>query len=375
MNEFEIYVHIPFCLQKCRYCDFLSFRCREDVKEAYVEALKKEALYRSGAFSGSRAVSVFFGGGTPTVLPAKTLCSLADDLRRSYDFSDDCEITTECNPATADKEYFRGLLHAGFNRVSIGVQSFDDGCLERLGRIHSSDDAKRAIDSAHDAGFENVNVDLMSAIPGQKLKMWIRDLDTAVSFGATHISAYSLILEEGTYLYDHRSELDLPGEEEERRMYDMTFDILSRKGFHQYEISNYAKEGFDCRHNTGYWTGVPYIGLGLGASSYLDRKRSENEKDINRYISLLGEGASVTHVTEELKTEDLMSEFMILGLRMTSGVSVSEFKERFGEDLFEIYGETIEKYTDSGFLERDGDRIRFSRKGISVSNTILADLI
>ena len=375
MNDFEIYIHIPFCLRKCLYCDFLSFPCGDEKKEEYAAALKKELASRSRLFFGGTASSVFFGGGTPTVLKSTELCGILDCVRENYKLSDTCEITVECNPATSDAEYFRRLLSAGFNRLSIGVQSFDDKNLKTLGRLHSSDEAKRTIDEAFKAGFDNINIDLMSGLPGQTPQDWKKDLRTAAGTGVRHISAYSLIIEEGTWFHDNAGSLKLPTEDDERLMYDMTETVLEEYGLHRYEISNYASYGRECRHNTGYWTGVPYIGIGLGASSYYGERRYENVKDIDSYIYRTNSNDDITICTETLDEASMISEFIILGLRMTKGISPEEFAIRFKKDLFDIYGAVIAKYLSGGFMQLDDGRLRFTRKGLSVSNTILTDFI
>lgn len=309
------------------------------------------------------------------MLESSELCGLLDALRRDYILSDDCEITTECNPAASGKAYFKELLSAGFNRLSIGVQCFDDALLGKLGRLHTSDEAKRTIYDAQDAGFENINIDLMSGLPDQGVAGWENDLRTAAGTGVRHISAYSLIIEEGTWFCDNKDSLALPSEDEERRMYDITEDVLGEYGLHRYEISNYAADGFECRHNCGYWTGVPYLGAGLGASSCYGDARYRNETDIENYIMLAERGSDVSYLNETLDTEAKISEFIMLGMRMTKGISLEKFKERFGRDLYSLKRDIINKYAEGGFVEISGGRLKFTGKGISVSNTILTDLI
>ena len=386
-----IYVHIPFCIRKCAYCDFLSFSAPHSVKEAYRKALLAEISARKEEAGGKYISSVFFGGGTPTALPPAWLAEFLDALRKNYIFADDAEITTEANPGTLCAEGLRLLKNAGFNRISIGVQSLNDRELKDLGRIHTAEEAETAYHLAREAGFTNINLDLMSGIPGQTKTSWEDTLHRVCRMGPEHISAYSLIIEEGTLFFENQESLELPDEDTEREMYESTRKILAEYGFTQYEISNYAKAGFACRHNIGYWTGVPYIGMGLHASSYDGRARWTNAGEMRVYLDHYAGGqfeasegtdfnrpapGSALRCEEEILTEeDLMAEFMILGLRMNRGISEAEFAARFGCSICSQYGDRIRKYTGLGLLTEMAGRLFLTEKGRSLSNIVMADFL
>lgn len=369
----EIYIHIPFCVRKCAYCDFLSFPADGDVQRRYKDALVQEIRGSQYAADGDVG-SIFIGGGTPSVLPAYYIEEILSAIREKWTVLPDAEITIEANPGTVDREKLQVYKRAGISRISFGCQSAEDGELQLLGRIHSWKDFLESFALAREAGFSNINVDLMSALPGQSADSWEQTLRKVAELSPEHISAYSLIIEEGTPFFEiygqgNKASL-LPDEDEERLMYERTAQILETYGFHRYEISNYAKEGRECRHNTGYWTGVPYIGVGLGASSYSGSRRWKNTDNLAAYLK----GDHTPQDVEELSLREQEAEFMILGLRMTAGVSGSEFRQRFGEDMEEICGDILNKYEQMGFMKRTTDRIAFTGSGISVSNVILADI-
>ena len=374
-NDAELYVHIPFCERKCAYCDFLSFPAGEDTKAKYVNALKHEIAAASGAFKGKIIRSVFFGGGTPTVLQKEFTAEILNMLFRAFMIRKDAEITIECNPGTSDREKLEYLKNAGINRISIGAQSFDDAKLREIGRIHDQAAIYRCVDDAKEAGFRNINIDLISALPYQTLEDWTLDLKKAAALKPQHISAYSLILEEGTPLYENSGGLEFPDEDTERRMYYLTGEILSEYGYSQYEISNYALPGFESIHNSGYWTGVPYLGLGLGASSFTGNVRYKNTSDMNEYLESAACPEKQRKDIEELSKQDLESEFMITGLRMTKGVSLEEFRRRFKEELKEVFEAPMKKHLKTGHLIEENGWIRLSGEAVSVSNTILADFL
>ena len=405
----EAYIHIPFCVRKCAYCDFLSFPAETGEQRRYVDALRGEIRSRRAAVSVD---TVFIGGGTPSVLPAEWITEILEELRGSFAVSRDAEISIEVNPGTADVEKLRIYREAGINRISFGCQSFHDEELRLLGRIHSESDISESVKAAREAGFTNINLDLMSGIPGQTLRSWEETLLQAVASDPEHISAYSLIIEKGTPFHEWYGREgpifpSLPDEETERLMYERTAEILREAGYRQYEISNYAKEGYACRHNVGYWTGVPYMGFGLGASGFLPAEpvrdletvpggdaaeelpeqvfrapwvRCRNTESMEAYLTactqenrgLTGPGCADVQMLEQ---RDLEAEFMILGLRMTDGVGDAEFMRRFGKDTDQVYGAVLEKYEKAGLLVRENGRTRLSRKGISVSNYVLADFL
>ena len=532
MNALEIYLHIPFCVRKCRYCDFMSFPAGVSAQEKYLESLREEIRQSALPMPVS---SVFIGGGTPSLLPAGQIRELMHEIRDAFDLLPDAEVTIEANPGTVDAEKLAIYREAGIGRISFGAQSFCKDELAFLGRIHSPEETEQSVLLAREAGFSQINLDLMSGIPGQTEESWAYSLRRAIACGVDHLSAYSLILEEGTPLYrmyaddtaaenmqllsrekkedlqiseDRRERLPseekkenlqflnakeearrflnekeearrflnekeearrflnekeenrrfpnerkktpafpedlakrnlppLPDEESERRMYEQTAEILAEAGFRQYEISNYAKEGAQCRHNVGYWTGVPYLGLGLGASGYLpeslfyiendpertepfSRKESRSEQPV--LVSRKGKGSEqlvlvsrkgkgseqpvslsrrgdgsenerwiryrnpdtfstytgdprMRNVEEVLGKKEREAEYLILGLRMTEGIAEEEFRERFGETPDAVFGEALQRHTRDGLLIRENGRIHLSRQGISVSNRVLADFL
>ncbi len=374
-QELELYAHIPFCVRKCGYCDFLSGTAEESTREAYLLALAREIRRAGQDAEGCRAVSVFFGGGTPTVLTGGQLSRLLSEIKKSFRLAGDCEITLEANPGTLDPEKLRLCREAGFNRISIGCQSADNRELRRLGRIHTWEEFLEGFRQAREAGFSNINVDLMSGIPGQTLVSWETSLRKTAELGPEHISAYSLILEEGTPFYENREKLDLPDEDTERRMYERTGEILEEYGCRQYEISNYAREGYRCRHNLGYWTGREYLGLGLGASSLWRDTRFRNTDSMEEYLKDSGNLPKIRREEEKLSASDRQSEYMILGLRLTEGISLAGFRETFGTDVRKVWPGVLEKYEGYGLLEEAAGRLKFTGEGISLSNVVLAEFL
>ena len=374
-QELELYAHIPFCVRKCGYCDFLSGTAEESTREAYLLALAREIRRAGQDAEGCRAVSVFFGGGTPTVLTGGQLSRLLSEIKKSFRLAGDCEITLEANPGTLDPEKLRLCREAGFNRISIGCQSADNRELRRLGRIHTWEEFLEGFRQARESGFYNINVDLMSGIPGQTLVSWETSLRKTAELGPEHISAYSLILEEGTPFYKNREKLDLPDEDTERRMYERTGEILEEYGCRQYEISNYAREGYRCRHNLGYWTGREYLGLGLGASSLWRDTRFRNTDSMEEYLKDSGNLPKIRREEEKLSASDRQSEYMILGLRLTEGISLAGFRETFGTDVRKVWPGVLEKYEGYGLLEEAAGRLKFTGEGISLSNVVLAEFL
>lgn len=359
-----LYVHIPFCVQKCSYCDFVSFTCGE--KDAYLGALEDEF----DSWRGERIDSVFIGGGTPTSLDAKQLERLLCCINTRFDVKG--EFTIEANPKTLDCKKLDVLKSGGVNRISVGVQSFNDIELKSIGRIHNADDAKRTISLIHDCGFDNVSIDLMSALPNQTLKSFRQTLDTAINLGLTHISCYSLILEEGTPLWrEHtNSALKLPDEDTEREMYALAQDVLEASGYRQYEISNFAKDGFECRHNLKYWRCEEYIGTGLAAHSYIDGVRTANTADMAEYLA----GGRVCERTV-LSGEDMRAEYIIMALRLAEGVKTDDFYRRFGVDFYSEYRDITDKFIKLGLMERTDSGYRLTVNGINVSNSVMCEYV
>lgn len=379
----SLYVHYPFCVRKCRYCDFLSGPAGPQIRERYLRALERE-IRLAGRKMQRPVDTVFLGGGTPSLMSAEELSHLMKVLQESFSVFSNAEITMECNPGTVDEEKLCAFRKAGVNRLSIGVQSFRDEELRLLGRIHTADEARACAADARRAGFENLSLDLMSALPGQTYNQWMESLREAAALSPEHISAYSLILEEGTPLREEEEQgklPPLPEEEEDRAMYHDTESFLARYGYHRYEISNYARDGFESRHNSGYWTGHPYLGLGTGAASYLGNRRWSNVRSLARYLEILEktdyeEASMQIRENEEILDEkDQMAEFMFLGLRRMEGVSEQEFRQRFHRTMDEVYGPVIRRYQELDLLKRTDGRIFLTRAGIDVSNTVMSDFL
>lgn len=368
----ELYVHIPFCIRKCAYCDFVSGPAGEREQERYQEALKKE-IAAAEAAKEYEVSSVFIGGGTPSVIRAEYLREILQLFRKKYLFREDAEITLEANPGTLTREKLEIYQEAGFNRISLGCQSTQDDELKRLGRIHTFAQFQESFRMAREAGFSDINVDLMSGLPGQTKKSWEQSLRTIAEMGTEHISAYSLIVEPGTPFA--KQKLDLPEEEVEREMYEQTAEILREYGLFQYEISNYAKEGFACSHNMGYWMRRDYLGFGRSAASLFENCRWTNTADAACYETFSGQPEKIRKEQEILSTESQMEEFMFLGLRMTKGVSEAEFSKNFGKTMHSVYGPVLEKYSRMHLLQEENGRVFLTRTGISVSNVILADFL
>lgn len=392
-----LYLHFPFCVRKCRYCDFLSFPSDEAGREAYLQRLKKEIMVRGEKYKDYNIETLFIGGGTPSLMTGQQLTELLDTVRAAFHVSSSGEWTMECNPGTTDAETLKIYRAAGINRLSFGLQSMNDEELKYLGRIHTAKQFMDNYRAARSAGFENINIDLMSALPGQTTSSWLETLNQAADLEPEHLSAYSLIIEEGTpfwklYGDDTRDQEDkdseeaegelalkekaailaLPDEDSEREMYHLTKRILAERGYERYEVSNYAREGFECRHNLIYWQRKDYLGLGLGAASMVGDRRFSNTSDITRYMH------DFSYCQEEiLDRKAQIEETMFLGLRCTQGVSDRYFKEQFGESMMHIYGDIIRQYISEGFLiyNEEKDRLAFTEAGMDVSNWILSDFL
>ena len=377
MRPLEIYIHIPFCVRKCYYCDFLSAPADEKTKDAYMEALYTELTKRAEEFAEYTVVSVFVGGGTPSTVRTKQLVMLLDGLRKYYRMDPDAEITVEVNPGTADKTKLEQYRRAGVNRLSIGLQSGNDGELCRIGRIHNFRQFMDTYEGAVAVGFVNINVDVMSALPGQTLYSYLETLHMLLALKPqpTHISAYSLILEEGTRFWELSQEgkLEFPDEDTDRLMYSETGRVLREAGYERYEISNYAKPGFRCRHNCGYWTRTDYAGFGIGAASLIDNVRFHNGEQLASYLK------NPTDCREDrqvLDSREQMEEFMFLGLRLTEGIDVRTFGSMFGRSPEDVYG-IIEKNKRNGLLEyrEGGNRLALTERGLDISNYVMAQFL
>ena len=398
MNDLSIYIHIPFCVRKCFYCDFLSFPLAADLSEvvrgnalcdsadmrmeSYVNLLRREIADAAPKYKKYQVLSIFFGGGTPSLLPDGEVSRIMETIRTYYRVTEDAEITMEMNPDTVTERKLQEYITAGINRVSMGLQSADDDELMRIGRIHDYRTFEKAYELAREAGFHNINIDLMAALPEQSIDSYKRTLEKVERLVPEHISAYSLTLEEGTPLYTRRADYRFPSEEEDREMYRLTGEYLSACGYHRYEISNYARDGYECRHNKVYWQRGNYVGFGPGAASMVENVRWTNSADMERYKSHVGKLSEDVGISDEdmadrqtLTVREQMEEYMFLGLRMMCGVGEREFEDEFGQPMETVYGEVIEKMCRQGLLEREQGRVRLSGRGIDVSNYVMAQFL
>ena len=379
-KELELYVHIPFCVKKCSYCDFLSAPATEQTKEAYMAALFAEIGGRAKDYKDRIVTSVFIGGGTPSLLSGDSIRQLMEHIREGFSLAPDAEITMEVNPGTVTAEKLTAFYAAGINRLSIGMQSAQEQELKILGRIHDFDSFCQVYREAVEAGFTNINVDVMSGLPGQTLASYKDTLEKVLRLEPMpqHISAYSLIVEEGTPFaaMADRGELPLPEEDTERAMYEETIEVLAGYGFHRYEISNYALDGYECRHNVGYWIRRDYLGFGIGAASLIDNVRFQNGRDLNAYLA---HPLACREEQQSLTTQEQMEETMFLGLRLIRGVSYPEFARCYGQTLEEIYGEVIARNEADGLLtvreDETGRRLMLTGRGLDVSNYVMAQFL
>ena len=373
----SVYVHIPFCETKCGYCDFLSFPDRQGLAGAYVEALIGE-IEASEHIEGVGLASVFFGGGTPTVLSAKQLSKILDAIAKKARLLPETEVTLEANPGGGlDGAYFARLRESGANRLSIGLQAVQPTILRRLGRTHTYEDFVQTLEAARGAGFSNINADLMFALPGQDIQAFRESLECVLGLGLTHVSVYSLIIEEGTPFYrlHEQGRLEgLPGEDEDRAMYHELVRTMGYEGYVHYEISNFAKPGNECVHNIITWTRRDYVGFGIGAHSMVGGcVRWCNTEDVHEYISSPPGGK--VHERWDLSMEEQMQEYAFIGLRMLGGISLTGFRREFGLEFGQKFAGQLRRHTDLGLLECRGDVLCLTPRGIDLSNRVLADFV
>lgn len=405
-QELGLYIHIPFCQRKCEYCDFLSFVSSEDIKKEYTKALRNEIYSYRGKVQEYIVKTIFIGGGTPSCIPAKDIEKILAALKEVFiiqgitnsskvnsNLEDTVEITMEVNPGTLNVENLKIYKDSGINRLSFGLQSTNNDELIYLGRIHTYEEFLENYELARDIGFDNINVDLISALPGQTFLRFKETLQRVVDLSPEHISAYSLIIEEGTPFFDkykdnNGSFLALPDEDTERRMYTWTKEYLLQKGYHRYEISNYAKEGYESKHNSSYWVGTPYLGFGLGSSSYMKQTRFRNMIHLEDYLifwkerqkvtlgeDMILENSGMREEVETLTVTQQMEEFMFLGLRLSVGVSKSEFYQKFQKTIEEQYGDILKKLTQENLIAMELDRIYLTDRGVDVSNHVLSQFL
>lgn len=384
----ELYIHLPFCRRKCRYCDFASYAGQEGLMHTYVDALLDEAARQSSYYAGLyshplRMETVFLGGGTPSLLPPEELRRLLSGLRDVFDIAPDAEFTSEANPGTLTSAWLDAAVAGGVNRLSLGMQAYQPSLLETLGRIHDFPQVEASVRMARTAGIHNLSLDLMFGLPGQTAAMWRDTLDAALSLSPTHLSCYGLIPEAGTPL---KRDLDagvlsLPEEDTERQMYDDTLTILGRHGFEQYEISNFALPGYACMHNLGYWRQVPYLGLGASAASCMDEQdgsayvRASNPPGLQDYLDMVQRGDWQARTIEPVSPRDALFETMMLGLRTTQGVSEEAFLRMHGKCLDAVYGEKLRMLDAQGLLQHADGFWRLTRHGMDVQNSVLVTLM
>ena len=372
----ELYLHMPFCVRKCAYCDFLSFPSGAETQRMYAKRLVEDIDVMGKRYGEIPVETIFIGGGTPSVPDSGLIVEIMEHVRHAFHVADGAEISMEANPGTVTREKLTDYRKAGINRLSFGLQSANDRELKLLGRIHTWAEFLESFTLARECGFANLNIDLMSALPGQTCESWKETLSRVTDLDPEHISAYSLIIEEGTPFGERYGSEEgrklLPDEDSEREMYHETKRFLKDCGYERYEISNYAKPGRECRHNIGYWTGVPYLGLGLGASSYLDGCRFTVNPDMKQYLE---EKPGMFADIEKLTKKDMEEEFFYVGLRMTAGVSLSEFERRFGISAKEVYPGLMETFVKEKAARFEGDRFVLTDYGLDVSNYIMAQFL
>ena len=386
MKEMELYIHVPFCIKKCAYCDFPSAPAGEEERQRYVETMIKEIQGYRKKYQEYCVTTIFVGGGTPSVLSGEQIKEVFNALRASFVIDTQAEITIEVNPGTVTEEKVEAWMQAGVNRISIGLQSVNDEELQMLGRMHTYKDFLNTYHLLRDKGFNNLNIDLISAIPGQTLESWKKTLSTVAELEPEHISAYSLIVEEGTPFYTIYGEggadgnlesmvQPLPDEETERFIYEETETILQKYGYDRYEISNYAKPGYACRHNEGYWRRVNYLGVGLGASSLIENQRFRNFSTYDTYMDAIQNQKLFHEEVESLSVTDEMEEFIFLGLRMMSGISREEFQKKFRKKIETVYEKQIQQLKKDGLIEFVENRIRLTKRGIDISNYVFEQFL
>ncbi|MBR3771590.1 MAG: oxygen-independent coproporphyrinogen III oxidase [Clostridium sp.] len=377
MNELALYIHIPFCKQKCLYCDFLSGPSNLDKVDTYIEALSKEMHSHKELIAKYQVRSIFLGGGTPSILNTAQITKVMESI---YSITKKvllptAEITIETNPGTLTKEKMETYQRLGINRISMGLQSTHNDELKALGRIHTYEEFLEGYQLARQAGFTNINIDLMSGLPHQTPERFETTLNRIIALSPEHISAYSLIIEEGTRFYElygsEKGSKLLPNEEQDRYMYHKTKELLANAGYHRYEISNYAKPGKESIHNKSYWTGIDYLGLGLGSSSLIKNRRYRNEEKMTYYLTKLQTGQPIMNLEETLSIQDQIEEFMILGLRLTQGIRLCEFQTRFGKPIIDYYKQEIEYLTRLGMLTNQNGYLALTESAVDVSNEIL----
>ncbi|KPI50149.1 coproporphyrinogen III oxidase [Clostridioides difficile] len=387
-----LYIHIPFCVKKCKYCDFNSYKMDIDAKKRYIEDLKIEMelysnkLYKDNKYkkkedyhlnSDDTITSIFVGGGTPSILTSDEIREIFTSVRAMFNIDKNAEITIECNPGTLTLEKLKTMKDIGINRLSIGLQAVQEQHLNFIGRIHTYEEFEKNYKDALSVGFKNINIDLMYSLPNQTLCDWKETLQKVSDLNPTHISAYSLILEEGTELYNmyENNKFELIDENMDIEMYEYTINYLKSKGYNQYEISNYSKDGYNCEHNILYWECEHYIGLGAGASGYINKNRYNNLESLDDYHLSLTKREKPIQENEILSEKDMIEEKIFMGLRMNKGIEFEDFKKKFGIDFREKYNKQIEMLLDRKLINQSFEGIQLTQKGREISNSIFIEFM
>lgn len=372
-----LYIHIPFCIKKCNYCDFSSYAGLERYWEDYCNAVANELVIKSDSFRSATVGTIFTGGGTPSLIPCQYIERILDTVYQYYHVDRNCENTIESNPGTLTSNKLKAYGKIGINRLSIGLQACQDKILKKLGRIHSFDDFKTALSLAQKHGFENINADIIFGIPGQTFEDWQDTVRQVSSFGLTHISCYSLSIEEGTVFGKMKEEgrLEEVDDELDRRMYHYALDKFHEAGFNQYEISNLSKPGYRCRHNMNYWERGEYIGVGAGAHSFHDGRRTANTPDVPQYIKGMAKKKPVLSEASIISSGEGLAERMILGLRMNQGVDMAQVSDEFGVNVEKRYADKIVSLLGKKLIERRGDIIRLTKLGMDFANLVFIEFI
>ena len=372
-----LYIHIPFCISKCKYCDFNSYKLDLDEKRKYLSAIQKEMKFYKEEIRGKEINTIFIGGGTPSILNQNEIKFLFDNIKNNFNIKNDAEITMECNPGTLTLNKLKTMKECGVNRLSIGLQAVQNNHLEYIGRIHTYEEFEKNYYQAKEVGFENINIDLMYALPNQSKEDWMESLEKVVKLNPTHISAYSLILEENTELFNmyERNEFKLLDEDTDIEMYEYTINYLKSHGYNQYEISNYAKEDFECKHNILYWKCENYVGLGASASGFLNEARYNNLCELNKYEEIIHSGKKPIEWEEKLSIEDKIEESIFLGLRMNEGIKFNDFHEKYNINFKEVYKKEINKLEKIKLIKISDEGMTLTQKGREISNSVFVEFI
>ena len=376
MKESALYIHIPFCDHKCIYCDFYSIITEENIGP-YLNSLKKEIEYYSNSYSSDRVyTSIYFGGGTPSLMEPEYIYDIISAINEFYNISDSAEITLETNPGTVDRKKLRAFYNIGINRISIGIQSFDENELKFLTRIHNKETAIKTVYDAHEVGFNNINIDLIFNLPGQTKDKWRSNLNSAVQLPVTHISAYSLILERGTILNKMviDGKVKIQDDDYDADLYEICLDFLEENNFKQYEVSNFAKDGFECIHNNAYWRYKDYLSFGTSSHSFVNGKRWWNYSSLKKYISEIKENNSAVANFEYITKKQMLDEYIMLALR-SKGLNVKELRNMFGEDWLKINSGYLTKLKDNNFILMNEDIIRLTKSGYALCDEILGNIL